>query len=113
MKPGSPFLTRLAGNPYPGIGYVELAGDEAKVLPGDPDYNRLDALLDRLEGMGVPVDRLFHSQPNDLAVTTESATGTPPGWAPPPTTIAVACDHVTYFSSDDGQAALAAALGQP
>ena len=55
----------------------------------------------------------FLKQPNDLAVSVESARHLPTNRTPrvdvkPP----VACDHITFFSSAAGLAALAAAVGE-
>jgi Caspase domain len=113
MKPGSPLLQQLAALPDPGIPYVQLAGNQALVREDGPDSSRLDRLLDRLERMGLPLDRWFHHQPHDLAVSVASATATPTGRQPAARSLDVECDHVTYFSSDAGRAALAEALATP
>jgi hypothetical protein len=59
---------------------------------------------------GGAVDIAFLGAPNDLAVAVTSAHKVPNGRAPNPTFREVACDHITFFSTDAGVSALADAL---
>jgi hypothetical protein len=55
---------------------------------------------------------VFFGKPTDVAVSVKSAERFAPGRNPPPHIVEVACDHLTYFSDEDGLEALAAALAE-
>ena len=114
MAPSSARLAELFGSPDPGVRYTVLLGDRS--LIGDvQQQGRAAEILRALTRIAIDatVAVAFLKQPNDLAVSVESARHLPTNRTPrvdvkPP----VACDHITFFSSAAGLAALAAAVGE-
>jgi hypothetical protein len=53
----------------------------------------------------------FFTRPNDMAASVSSITGIPTTFQNVETHREVACDHLTYFSTDEGLSALNDALG--
>jgi pimeloyl-ACP methyl ester carboxylesterase len=118
MNPRSPFLATLAGSPDPGIPYTVLAGNTS-VIPAakasDPgkSKNRLARLWDKIKKTNwthAGANLAFFNQPNDIAVSVVSIRSVPDSRSPKPVKVEVACDHVSYFSTQVGLQALADAL---
>ncbi len=112
MAPNSPFLATLGQSPDPKTPYTLLVGNTS-IIPRAAGDGTLQALLARLEPQRVlhtATALAFFNKPNDIAVAVSSAQALPSGRAPAPKTIEVACDHVTFFSSDVGRQALLDAL---
>jgi pimeloyl-ACP methyl ester carboxylesterase len=110
MNPGSETLAKLSMSPDPGVPYTILTGDTSTIqAEAEPD-GAVSRLLGRLLGTN-PIyaiaNPFFHKAPNDLAVSITSMTEVP---GHPPTAVAVACDHITYFSSNASLAELSKAL---
>ena len=59
------------------------------------------------------LDAVFTGTANDLAVSVSSATTFGSSWAARPPQIEVDCNHLTYFASADGMAAVRRALSWP
>ena len=54
---------------------------------------------------------MFFGKPNDTSISVESMIGLPGGRKPAASVQEIACDHVSYFSTEVGLQALAQALG--
>ncbi|MGH3785973.1 MAG: caspase family protein [Pseudonocardiaceae bacterium] len=108
MRPGSPLLTELADAADPGVPYVVVRGTEP--LPPNTDRGVARRVVAKLTG--VVLDQLFDGQPNDLAVSVQSATAVGAQWALAriPRSLDAACSHLTYFTSNEGLAAVRSAL---
>ena len=113
MIPGSTLLETLAASENPGIDYRIVAGNTA-VLADQKGKGGRTGLLARIVSRLAP-RRLAHDvatlaflgRPNDLAVSVDSIKSVPAGSA---TVDEIGCDHVTYFSSPEGQRAVGQAL---
>jgi hypothetical protein len=110
MRPGSTFLAALGNSKSMGVPYSLLAGNTslvAKVLESeDGKGSRIHRLLQALR-MGTLISEgatalAFFGVPNDIAVTVEAVGRLPAGLEPKPVFREVACDHMTYFSSEAG-----------
>jgi pimeloyl-ACP methyl ester carboxylesterase len=115
MAPGAPILETLAESPYPGAGvrYSVIAGDTRRIWERQADIGRLARLLDRVSGHRLLHDvtaQAFFGQPNDIAVSVDSSTHLPKHWPTQPATHVIACDHVTYFSTEESVKLLATLL---
>ena len=111
MQPESAFLAQLAGAPDPGTSYHVIVGNRSLVKPaeGAPD-GRVGRLLGRLAPSrigGDIVDLVFFNQPNDLAVSVQSASTIPGARQPAPQLHVVATDHVSFFEDPASLAVLA------
>jgi hypothetical protein len=116
MRPGSTMLTRLAGSdPAPGVSYVAIAGDRP-FGPGRPDHGeaaRAGRILGKV-GLALAAERmLFGGAPNDLAVSTASASGFGAGWPTPPTLLDAGCNHFEYFAVPAAVDVVRRGLGLP
>lgn len=104
MKPGSDFLKTLQASPDPGIPYTILAGNTSIIPAALLDQNQDSSLLQRLmqklfnKAAGWP----FLSEFNDIAVAVTSIGDVPSNRVPSPKLQEVACDHLTYFSTQAG-----------
>jgi len=114
-----PILKTLAESPYPGAGmrYSVIAGDMWRIWErqAGADVGRLARLMDRVNGHRLLYDvtaQAFFSQPNDIAVSVDSSTHLPKHWPTQPATHVIACDHVTYFSTEESVKLLATVLAQ-
>lgn len=111
MNPNSELLKELAGADDPAVPYVILAGNTSLITPAEPaaasQTGRLGQLLDRLKQAGLRT--VFFNQPNDIAVTVTSIGTVPANRQPAPVLHTIACDHLTYFSSEVGLKQLAEA----
>ncbi len=118
MEPSSPLYPKLNTGDDPHVPYTILAGDTSiipAVLQTQPNgqASRFAALLSRLTPgklLDTAAALAFYGLPNDIAVSVESITHVPTNRTPQPEVHEVACDHLTYFSTAAGLAALAAAL---
>ena len=109
MDPTSDLIRALAAAPDPGLHYVVIRG--TRPWPDTADESRGKRIIGKLATMGF--DALFGDKVNDMAVSLESATAVGAGWARPPVPLDAACNHVSYFSSKEGMAAIDAALVVP
>jgi pimeloyl-ACP methyl ester carboxylesterase len=104
IKPGSEFLAQLNdGATDPGIPYTILAGNTSRI----PEKT-MKSLFDRLKSVtDLGLQWLYHGN-NDLAVSEVSIKGILHN--PNLQFYDVPCDHLSYFTSPEGQAALAQAM---
>jgi pimeloyl-ACP methyl ester carboxylesterase len=118
MKPGSAFLQSLASSPNPGIPYTIIAGDTAilsAALHQDP--HALDSIFARLWARIRPRNWLsaitapvFFGPANDIAASIDSIQSVSAHQTLPPKIVElIACDHLTYFTTEAGLRALAGA----
>ncbi|MEM7016325.1 MAG: caspase family protein [Pseudomonadota bacterium] len=110
MTPNSGFMKNLAQSSDPGVPYTIIAGNTSLIpaaLEGG-DAGLFGKLLRKLKLAAYDgLDLLFFNKPNDIAVSVTSIHGVPEGRNPPPHYVdAVACDHVSYFSTKEGLEAL-------
>jgi len=97
--------------------YSVIAGDMWRIWErqAGADVGRLARLMDRVNGHRLLYDvtaQAFFSQPNDIAVSVDSSTHLPKHWPTQPATHVIACDHVTYFSTEESVKLLATVLAQ-
>ena len=112
MAPNSPFLAELNASPDPNVRYTFLVGNTS-IIPVAAANGTLESLLTRLSpqrALHAATAFAFFKAPNDIAVSVASAQALPSGRIPKPEVKQVACDHVTFFSSDAGRRALLEAL---
>ena len=112
MVPSSPFLVELASSTDPRVAYTLLVGNTS-IMRAAVESGALGDLLARLAPQRVlhaATAAAFLEAPNDIAVSVASAQAIPPGRTPKQNVAEVACDHVTFFSSDAGRQALLAQL---
>jgi pimeloyl-ACP methyl ester carboxylesterase len=114
MNPESEFLKELAAGPDPGVQYTIVAGNTSLITPPDEQQqSRLQRLLIRLKpqrALHELTALAFFGAPNDIAVSVASIRSAPEGRLPAPRKSEVACDHLSYFSTEAGLQALAEAL---
>jgi hypothetical protein len=113
----STFIKALALNPDPGIPITALSGNTS-ILPAASQTqagetaSRLGQLLSRLQQMNLlekTAGLAFFGQPNDIAVSVNSAFGLPAGHTSV-TTVEIPCDHMSFFDEADSLKKLAEAL---
>jgi pimeloyl-ACP methyl ester carboxylesterase len=120
MTPHSALLRGLETSPDPGIPYTVLAGNTS-VIPAalEPDggkASRVERLLASLRLRPLlqkTASLAFYGSPNDVAVSVESICSLPKARVKPAVVREVACDHMSYFTTEAGLRALADALPQP
>ena len=108
MAPNSQFLIDLEHSADPKVPYTLLIGDTS-IVPAGIANGVLQRLLTRLAPQRVLHDvtaLAFLNKPNDIAVAVTSAGAVPRPRTPAPVTSEVACDHITFFTSDAGRRAL-------
>lgn len=113
MAPNSAILRSLYAADDPGVQYMVLHGNRALVVSDVGDHGRIAAVLRGLKNSVVEagLKRAFLGEVNDLAVSEPSALRLPSPRVPAAVTVAdIACDHMTYFASREGRAAIAAAI---
>lgn len=112
MQPNSEFLKAIALNRDPQVPYTIIAGDRSTLL--QQQSNRLRRLMAKLFNPAINkvIDGLvFGSEPNDIAVSLDSIKSVSSDRSPQPKVLPnVACDHLTYFTTEAGLKALADAL---
>ena len=108
LEPGSRLLTTLAGSAQPDVSYVALGGDHP--FGQDGDGARARRILEKLRVPGAALAFIFARIPNDVAVSVPSATTFGSAWSRRPPAVRVACNHLTYFASPAGIAAVDDAL---
>jgi pimeloyl-ACP methyl ester carboxylesterase len=109
MEPSSKRLASLLASTDPDVRYTVLYGDRSLV---EVQRNgRVKEILDWVKrgAVDVATAMAFLNQPNDLAVSVTSAR-TLPTFRRLEIVGPVHCDHVTFFSSEAGLAALSAAV---
>jgi hypothetical protein len=114
MAPNSPLLTELYQSGDPKVPYTLLVGNTS-IIPAAVEGGTVERLIARLAPQRVlhaAASLAFLRSPNDIAVSVESAKALAAGRVPEPRFAEVACDHVTFFSSDAGRQALLEALGR-
>ena len=114
MQPGSALLQSLAASPDPGVAYSVLYGN-ASINPSvlsteGRAKSLLQRLLDKL--LGNAANLAFLGQPNDLFASAHSLKLSTGSRALSPAMEESLCDHFTYFSSPEGQAALIQVLSR-
>jgi pimeloyl-ACP methyl ester carboxylesterase len=113
MQPDSPFFKAIAHNLDPQVPYTIIAGDRS--LPTSlQSQDRLRRLMAKLftPVVNKVVDGLvFGGEPNDIAVHLASIKSVSGDRTPQPKVLPnVACDHLTYFTTEAGLKALVDAL---
>lgn len=119
MSPGSDLLAGLASDSDPGIPYTVLAGNTsvitAALVPESAQKKsriaRLFSCLRLRPWLHKVASLAFFGQPNDVAVSVESISSLPKTIGQV-TVQEVACDHMSYFTTEAGLRALADALPQ-
>jgi pimeloyl-ACP methyl ester carboxylesterase len=114
----SKFLANLNASPDPGAPYTLLAGDTSVIpavaQPEAGGASRLERLLATLQSKKLlykATALAFFNQPNDIAVSVDSAYGVPAERTPKPETPdEIACDHVSYFGTSAALKSIAEAL---
>ena len=118
MGPGSELLAALAASADPKIPYTMLAGNtsviaQAMMPDGSNLQSRVERLLNSLRlrpALHKVATLAFFGRPNDVAVGVESSFSVPKERAQPALVREVACDHMSYFTTEAGLRALAEAL---
>ncbi|HEY4048406.1 MAG TPA: caspase family protein [Acidobacteriaceae bacterium] len=114
MNPHSDFLKNLLESKDPGVRYSILAGNTS-LIPlvleqRDGQASRLKKLLSRLSPQRLlhqTTALAFFGLPNDIAVSVQAIGSVPEVRKPMPFVCEVACDHLTYFTTQAGLAELA------
>ena len=114
MQPDSEFIEEIALNPDPKIPYTIIAGDRSTVL--QQQSSRLRRLMKKLftPAINQVIDNLvFGGEPNDIAVSLSSIKSVSQERSPQPKILPhVACDHITYFTTEVGLKALVDAVSR-
>ena len=118
LKPGSDFYTILNASEDPKVPYAVIAGNTEKIHAASPETAQAEqALLERLvERLASSLTRksiadlVFFGKPNDTSISVESMISLPAGRKPAASVHEIACDHVSYFTTEVGLKTLAAAL---
>jgi pimeloyl-ACP methyl ester carboxylesterase len=112
MQPNSEFLRSLSLSPDPQIPYTIIAGDRSTLLK--QQANILRRLMSKLFTPAINRvidDLVFGGELNDIAVSLASIKSVKSDRSPQPRILPhVACDHLTYFTTEAGLQALVAAL---
>ncbi|MBD2212161.1 caspase family protein [Nostoc linckia FACHB-104] len=103
MQPGSELLKSLAASPDPGVPYTILAGNTS-IIP--KAVNLMQKLMS--DAVALP----FFGQDNDIFATVYSIKQIPEGRSPQPQIYEVGCDHLVYFTNQEGLNALSLAVSQ-
>jgi pimeloyl-ACP methyl ester carboxylesterase len=107
MQPGSDLLKSLEASPNPGIPYGVIGGNgsvKSAAISGGTSGSLIQRLLNKVTGRAAQL--AFLGQPNDLFASSYSLRRTASSLEPHPVVEEAMCDHFTYLSSVDGQAAL-------
>jgi len=118
MIEGSSVLEELSQSGDPHVSYTIIAGNTSlslaatELIPGK-EKSRFALLMQRLLSQNLwhrLAGLAFFDKPNDIAVSVESIGFVPTDRSPQPYIREVACDHLTYFTTEVGLRALAEAL---
>ncbi len=115
MAPNSTFLTSLATSPDPGIPYTIIAGNTSLVPTAlESESESRPPLIERLmQKLSDRVVKLpFFGQPNDIAVTVYSIKNLPVERTLPPNVLEIPCDHLVYFTHQEGLKGLSEAIAK-
>lgn len=119
MAPRSAFINELANNGDPGTRYSMIAGNTSLIpLDTDPgqDSSKLQRLLGKLDPSRMAHEQAtllaFFGEPNDIAASVQAIRAIPSNHTPSPTVDEVACDHLTYFTTEAGLVSLATLMQQ-
>jgi hypothetical protein len=113
MRPGSATLTELARSEAPsGVTYVAITGDQPFGAGGNAARaGRILGKLRLAEAAQAAEQMIFDGTPNDIAVSTASASGVGQGWPVRPEVLAADCNHFEYFAAPSAVTAVRRALG--
>ncbi len=115
MRPDSEFIKAIAQKSDPQVPYTIIAGDRS-IAVSQQQENRLRRLMSKLftPAINKVIDGLiFGREPNDIAVSLASIKSVSSDRSPQPIVLPnVACDHMTYFTTEAGLNALVDALYQ-
>lgn len=119
MEPSSALLKEIGASPDPGVAYRIIAGDTKLLAAQEDGKNGRAGLFARIVRRLAP-RRLLHGatslaffgRPNDIAVSVDSSTSVSCERNPAPGVEVIGCDHLTFFSTETGQRALANALDE-
>ncbi|WP_204141331.1 caspase family protein [Halomicronema sp. CCY15110] len=108
MQPGSELLKSLEASPNPHIPYSIIAGNAALKSSALVTDSKGSSLVQRLVNKltGGAASLAFLGQPNDLFASAHSLKAIALALDPAPVIQVVACDHFTYFTADQAQAAI-------
>jgi hypothetical protein len=119
MNPKSEFLQELSAGRNSGVRYSIIAGNtsllEAALDTPGKEESRVARLLARLSPQRLlhrSAALAFFGSPNDIAVSVAAITNVPAAHTPPPVILEAACDHLSYFNSENGLRELAKVLGR-
>ncbi|NES05216.1 MAG: caspase [Okeania sp. SIO2F4] len=115
IAPNSPFLTSLATSPDPGIPYTIIAGNTSLVPTAlESESESRPPLIERLmQKLSDRVVKLpFFGQPNDIAVSIYSIKNVPVERTLPPNVLEIPCDHLVYFTHQEGLKGLSEAIAK-
>ncbi|MEY4530012.1 MAG: hypothetical protein RLZZ156_733 [Deinococcota bacterium] len=105
LNPNSGVFSALAATSDPKIPYTLICGDVLLETSKQPLFQKLAKKLG--------TRAFFANQPNDIAVSMESAMNVASNREPAPIkVVAIACDHMSYFSTPVGITALVNALNK-
>jgi pimeloyl-ACP methyl ester carboxylesterase len=118
MKPGSDLIAGLAASADPGIPYTVLAGNTSVIpaatdVEGTQQKSRIERLFNCLRlrpALHKVASLAFFGHPNDVAASVESISSLPKNRVKPIIVREVACDHMSYFTTEEGLRALAKVL---
>lgn len=110
MTPNSPLLRDLARGPAPdGVRYAAVAGDQPFGVGADT--GRVVRLLRKVRLPEMALGMVFGGTDHDIAVSVPRATAMGRGWARPPLVVDADCNHLGYFATPSGLAAVRLGLG--
>lgn len=111
MQPDSEFFKAISNTPDPQVDYTIIAGDRSIPAARQQQSRRLMAKLLTPAINKVVDDWVFGGEANDIAVSLNSIRSVSSNRSPQPKSLSnVACDHLTYFTTEAGLKALADAL---
>jgi pimeloyl-ACP methyl ester carboxylesterase len=120
MKPGSAFLDELRGSADPGVRYSIIAGNTSLIPQilenGQEASSRFERLLERITPQNIlhrTTALAFFGTPNDIAVSVTAISEVPDHRTPKAYVLEAACDHISYFITEEGAKALAAIQSRP
>jgi hypothetical protein len=111
LNGNEPFLQNLAKTVQPKTPYTIIAGN-TKMTPllteGTPESGSLHRLLGKIQSK--VLDEFLFGSPNDIAVSLDSIKNVK--WVKEEEIIYSACDHLSYFSSEEGTKAMVEAASR-